>query len=103
MVQTCGHYVHADCHASYMKALERDLNSQLLLSPMTALQIDKGEFYCPLCRRLANGVLPLVPAGLEEDACEGMNAREILEWLQKLLQEPLSTSIVSSNHSTALW
>ena len=25
------------------------------------LRVDKGEFWCPICRQLANTVLPIVP------------------------------------------
>lgn len=52
-VQSCGHHVHLTCHESYLKSL----------GPMrpTNLNIEHGEFSCPVCRQLANSVLPLSP------------------------------------------
>lgn len=52
-VQSCGHHVHLTCHESYLKSLgpSRPQN----------LNIEHGEFSCPVCRQLANSVLPLSP------------------------------------------
>ncbi|KAG5894127.1 hypothetical protein JTB14_004065 [Gonioctena quinquepunctata] len=51
-VQTCGHHLHLHCLNSYLTSL-RSQQRQLTLSP------EKGEYLCPLCRQLANSVLPL--------------------------------------------
>ncbi|XP_045478273.1 E3 ubiquitin-protein ligase Ubr3 isoform X3 [Harmonia axyridis] len=53
-VQTCGHHLHLDCLNSYLFSL-RSQQRQPSLSP------EKGEYLCPLCRQLANSVLPLSP------------------------------------------
>jgi E3 ubiquitin-protein ligase UBR3 len=52
-VQSCGHHVHLTCHESYLKSL----------GPMRPqnLNTEHGEFSCPVCRQLANSVLPLSP------------------------------------------
>lgn len=52
-VQSCGHHLHLTCHESYLKSL----------APMRPqnLNIEHGEFSCPVCRQLANSVLPLSP------------------------------------------
>lgn len=52
-VQSCGHHLHLTCHESYIKSL----------APMRPqnLNIEHGEFSCPVCRQLANSVLPLSP------------------------------------------
>lgn len=53
-VQTCGHHLHLDCLKSYLQSLrdsQRQQNSA----------VDRGEYNCPLCRQLANSVLPLSP------------------------------------------
>lgn len=49
-VQSCGHHVHMTCQESYLKSLRRQ-----------NLNIELGEFSCPVCRQLANSVLPLSP------------------------------------------
>lgn len=60
MVQTCGHYLHVDCHKSYMlsqRSQQQDSGrAQQTLAP------DRGEYLCPLCRQLANSVLPVHPS-----------------------------------------
>ncbi|XP_048246065.1 E3 ubiquitin-protein ligase UBR3-like [Haliotis rufescens] len=55
-VQTCGHYLHLDCHSSYMQSL----HSQSMNRP-EPLAVSKGEYWCPLCRQLSNSVVPIVP------------------------------------------
>ncbi|XP_073970772.1 ubr3 ubiquitin ligase isoform X1 [Rhodnius prolixus] len=50
-VQTCGHHLHLDCLKSYL----RSLRSQQRIAA------ERGEYACPLCRQLANSVLPLPP------------------------------------------
>ncbi|XP_075237272.1 ubr3 ubiquitin ligase isoform X2 [Lycorma delicatula] len=50
-VQTCGHHLHLDCLKSYLRSL---LSQQRLAA-------ERGEYACPLCRQLANSVLPLPP------------------------------------------
>ncbi|XP_061179951.1 E3 ubiquitin-protein ligase ubr3-like [Saccostrea echinata] len=57
VIQTCGHYLHLDCHSSYLLSLRTQ--------EMTGnLAVNKGEYWCPLCRQLANSVIPIPP---EED------------------------------------
>ncbi|XP_069359695.1 uncharacterized protein Ubr3 isoform X1 [Maniola hyperantus] len=52
--QSCGHHLHLHCLRSYLRSLaapQRPHN----------LHVERGEFLCPVCRQLANGVLPLAP------------------------------------------
>ncbi|XP_026827990.1 E3 ubiquitin-protein ligase Ubr3 isoform X2 [Ooceraea biroi] len=53
-VQTCGHHLHLDCLKSYLESLRNQQRHQ-------SLAVDRGEYLCPLCRQLANSVLPLSP------------------------------------------
>ncbi|CAN7992707.1 unnamed protein product [Ixodes hexagonus] len=55
-VQSCGHYLHVDCHKSYMLS-QKSQQSQRLQT----VAVERGEYWCPLCRQLANSVLPLHP------------------------------------------
>ncbi|KAK6165726.1 hypothetical protein SNE40_022591 [Patella caerulea] len=54
IVQTCGHFLHLDCHSSYIKSLKSQENTD-------NLAVKKGEYWCPLCRQLSNSVIPMVP------------------------------------------
>ena len=56
-VQSCGHHVHLACQQSYMASLRSSgqrANSQ-------TLAVERGEYMCPMCRQLANSVLPIPP------------------------------------------
>ncbi|GIY97040.1 e3 ubiquitin-protein ligase ubr3 [Caerostris extrusa] len=57
-VQTCGHYLHIDCHKAYILSLK---NQNQLSSRLQNLAVEHGEYYCPLCRQLSNSVIPLRP------------------------------------------
>ncbi|XP_060602002.1 E3 ubiquitin-protein ligase UBR3-like, partial [Ruditapes philippinarum] len=54
LVQTCGHYLHLDCHTSY-------INSLLEQGGQYNLLVSKGEYSCPLCLQLSNSVIPILP------------------------------------------
>lgn len=53
-VQTCGHHIHLDCLKAYRNSLRTQQRQQ-------SLAVDRGEYLCPLCRQLANSVLPMSP------------------------------------------
>ena len=58
-VQSCGHHVHLACHQSYVASL-RGSSSGLQQNSQT-LAVERGEYMCPMCRQLANSVLPIPP------------------------------------------
>lgn len=53
-VQSCGHHVHLACHDAYLSSLYTSQRHQ-------NLNVERGEFLCPVCRQLSNSVLPLSP------------------------------------------
>lgn len=53
-VQSCGHYVHLSCHEAYLSSLYNSQRHQ-------NLNVERGEFLCPVCRQMSNSVLPLSP------------------------------------------
>ena len=57
-VQSCNHYVHLACHNGYMQSLR---NASSNRSNSSNLAVEKGEYMCPMCRQLANSVLPIPP------------------------------------------
>eukprot|EP00795_Rhopilema_esculentum_P014545 gene14545-5613_t len=58
-VQTCGHYLHIDCHQSYFKSLQEEHIRNFSYEQLP-FDIQKGYFTCPLCRQPCNGVLPVL-------------------------------------------
>jgi hypothetical protein len=61
-VAVCGHRVHAACIARYTAALRASFASGRHFPGEYLLAVEEGQFLCPVCRRLANGVLPALPA-----------------------------------------
>ncbi|XP_024397713.1 E3 ubiquitin-protein ligase PRT6 isoform X2 [Physcomitrium patens] len=58
-VQCCGHQMHYDCFQDHMKNLQLSCNAgNDVVNPLN------GEFSCPICRRLANVLLPDVDASI---------------------------------------
>ncbi|XP_076228505.1 ubr3 ubiquitin ligase isoform X4 [Nomia melanderi] len=53
-VQTCGHHLHLDCMSSYLLSLRNHQRVQ-------NIAVERGEYLCPLCRQLANSIIPLSP------------------------------------------
>lgn len=51
--QMCGHYLHFDCYNSYKQTLDEQVNHFTRTSNI--------EYACPLCRQIANCVLPVSP------------------------------------------
>lgn len=53
-VASCAHQVHLRCLHAYLRALAAPARPH-------NLHVERGEFLCPVCRQLANCVLPLAP------------------------------------------
>jgi len=63
-VSTCGHAMHATCYQKFFDSLvvkERDRTINLMTKNMN-FDVSNGEFLCPICERLCNTVLPLIPS-----------------------------------------
>ncbi|CAH2048305.1 unnamed protein product, partial [Iphiclides podalirius] len=54
VAQSCGHHLHLRCLRAYLRSLAAPRPHNL--------HVERGEFLCPVCRQLANSVLPLAPA-----------------------------------------
>ncbi|KAG7208964.1 hypothetical protein KM043_015133 [Ampulex compressa] len=92
-VQTCGHHLHLDCLSLYLESL---LNQQRQQS----LAVDKGEYLCPLCRQLANSVLPLSPQLGEcaavvrsRHASSATILSELHSFLKEIQRNPISSNL----------
>jgi hypothetical protein len=61
-VHTCGHAVHSACLSRYMESL-RQRRSHVVhgasFEDANKIDMDKGEYLCPICRRVANLSLPV--------------------------------------------
>ncbi|KAM2518006.1 hypothetical protein PS1_032847 [Malus domestica] len=80
-LSSCGHAVHQGCLDRYLSSLKERYLRRIVFEGGHIADPDKGEFLCPVCRRLANSVLPALP-----------------EFLQVTKEPPYSG--VSSSHAT---
>jgi len=63
-VSTCGHAMHATCYQKFFDSLvvkERDRNNHFMTKNMN-FDVNNYEFLCPICERLSNTVIPLIPS-----------------------------------------
>ncbi|XP_068667575.1 E3 ubiquitin-protein ligase PRT6-like [Aristolochia californica] len=62
-ISSCGHAVHQECRDRYLSSLRQRFLRRIVFERGSIVDPDQGEFLCPVCRRLANSVLPAVSAG----------------------------------------
>jgi len=61
-ISSCGHFMHATCYQKYMEnvvAKERDRHQLLRDNPQ--FDVASGQYMCPICDRLCNSVIPVLP------------------------------------------
>ena len=59
LLTTCGHAAHLTCWQNYMDGLLRRVAMQESFEGEGLARPQRGEFLCPVCRRLANVLLPV--------------------------------------------
>lgn len=57
-LSSCGHGVHQECLNRYLSSLRERSRRRVSFEGGHIVDPEKGEFLCPVCRRLANSVLP---------------------------------------------
>ncbi|XP_023771470.2 E3 ubiquitin-protein ligase PRT6 [Lactuca sativa] len=60
-VTSCGHAVHQGCLDRYLRSLKERYTRRIDFEGGHIVDPDQGEFLCPVCRGLANSVLPDLP------------------------------------------
>ncbi|XP_049342703.1 E3 ubiquitin-protein ligase PRT6-like isoform X1 [Solanum verrucosum] len=60
-LSSCGHAVHQGCLDRYLSSLKERYTRQIVFEGGHIVDPDQGEFLCPVCRGLANSVLPALP------------------------------------------
>ncbi|TKR63505.1 hypothetical protein L596_027324 [Steinernema carpocapsae] len=64
-MSTCAHTMHYDCyilHTESLSARERNRPRNQMAANQRMIDIEEREYQCPLCKRLSNCAIPLVPA-----------------------------------------
>uniref|UniRef100_A0A5B7BIP5 E3 ubiquitin-protein ligase n=1 Tax=Davidia involucrata TaxID=16924 RepID=A0A5B7BIP5_DAVIN len=60
-LSSCGHAVHQGCLDRYLSSLKERYMRRIVYEGGHIVDPDQGEFLCPVCRGLANSVLPALP------------------------------------------
>lgn len=59
---TCGHVMHSDCWQKFFESVvHKEQRRPVRFGRHTSFDVEKKEFLCPLCERLSNSVIPLIP------------------------------------------
>ena len=61
LLHTCGHAAHLACWQEYMSGLLRRVAAQESFEGEGLVRPQRGEFLCPVCRGVANCMLPVAP------------------------------------------
>uniref|UniRef100_A0A672KSC6 E3 ubiquitin-protein ligase n=1 Tax=Sinocyclocheilus grahami TaxID=75366 RepID=A0A672KSC6_SINGR len=56
---SCGHVMHATCWQKYFEAVQNTTRNRLHADLI--IDLENGEYMCPLCKSLCNTVIPLIP------------------------------------------
>jgi len=54
----CGHLIHDQCHETYTQSLKARARANQQYEGKSYILPDQGEFLCPLCRKISNGLIP---------------------------------------------
>ncbi|GFP90143.1 E3 ubiquitin-protein ligase ubr2 [Phtheirospermum japonicum] len=65
-VSSCGHAVHQGCLDRYLSSLRERYMRRIVFEGGHIVDPDQGEFLCPVCRGLANSVLPALSGDLRK-------------------------------------
>ncbi|KAF5747551.1 putative ubiquitin ligase E3 alpha [Tripterygium wilfordii] len=79
VMSSCGHAVHQGCLDSYLSSVRERYVRRIVFEGGHIVDPDQGEFLCPVCRRLANSVLPAFPGDF-----------------RKVLKQPMLSTVDSS-------
>ncbi|XP_073956496.1 LOW QUALITY PROTEIN: E3 ubiquitin-protein ligase Ubr3-like [Choristoneura fumiferana] len=93
-VASCGHHLHLRCLHAYLRSLAAPARPH-------NLHVAGGEFLCPVCRQLANSVLPLPPRASVPPAGAADPHEAVADMLRRS-HPPLSPSALSDAMNKAM-
>uniref|UniRef100_A0A9J2QBD1 E3 ubiquitin-protein ligase n=1 Tax=Ascaris lumbricoides TaxID=6252 RepID=A0A9J2QBD1_ASCLU len=95
---TCGHTMHFDCYIQYcdlLKSRERGRPRQQLALNQRMIDVEANEYLCPLCKRLSNTAMPLLPryllSAFSESRTHLIDFDEWVNTLGELINEPFTS------------
>eukprot|EP01091_Cochliopodium_minus_P012394 TRINITY_DN3740_c0_g1_i1.p1 TRINITY_DN3740_c0_g1~~TRINITY_DN3740_c0_g1_i1.p1 ORF type:complete len:1448 (-),score=432.40 TRINITY_DN3740_c0_g1_i1:485-4828(-) len=81
-MKTCGHTIHYKCYQSYLEKIIREESEHPTLE---GINLDKGQFICPLCKSIGSIVAPFHPD--HKNPSNKINTEELSfeNWFSKFL------------------
>ncbi|GLT79208.1 hypothetical protein SLA2020_507030 [Shorea laevis] len=88
-LSSCGHAVHEGCLDRYLSSLKERHVRRNIYEGAHILDLDQGEFLCPVCRQLANSVLPALHGNFHK--------AEVQPLTSKIDSTPVAGPLCTSN------
>ncbi|XP_016110490.1 E3 ubiquitin-protein ligase UBR1-like [Sinocyclocheilus grahami] len=80
---SCGHVMHATCWQKYFEAVQNTTRNRLHADLI--IDLENGEYMCPLCKSLCNTVIPLIPV---EPKTGSEHGKSLFHFLTKIKSLP---------------
>ena len=104
-VTSCGHFMHAKCYQKFFDSLVSKARDNLFRQILN-YDVDRQEYLCPICERLCNNILPVIPPVTKYLQCKTTPCSDLGEWIkrtknilsEKYLDEPSGVSSSSFPH-----
>jgi len=89
-VSSCGHLIHFGCYDKHISSLQTKLRRDRYFAATTHLNLERGDFECPLCKQVSNCIVPYLPP-TEMKKFEAFN-------INQLTQSFISNTFVFEQH-----
>ncbi|XP_039045643.1 E3 ubiquitin-protein ligase PRT6-like [Hibiscus syriacus] len=95
-LSSCGHAVHQGCLDRYLSSLKERFAWRSFFEGAHIVDPNQGEFLCPVCRRLANSVLPGVNGTFQKAGRQPMTStvHEVPSFGSPLAENKETTSLL---------
>ena len=83
-LSSCGHYMHAKCYQKFFDSLVSKTRETLFRAILN-YDVDRQEYLCPICERLCNNVLPVLPPVTKYLHAESPSDLMFDEWVKGVM------------------
>ena len=83
-LSSCGHYMHAKCYQKFFDSLVNKTRETLFRAILN-YDVDRQEYLCPICERLCNNVLPVLPPVTKYLNPEPPSNLEFDKWIRNVM------------------
>ena len=80
---TCSHFVHTRCYQRYFETLQKRHIRDEQYEGKLLIDLELGEFVCPVCRCISNALLPISEAK-QVGSFQQQSAVDFVNWLKEI-------------------